>query len=55
MGRLNEFDKLEKENTRTRSKIARLLRKLNFEEQENIWALIDELIENELEQEELCD
>ena len=49
-----EFEKLQKKNERLRERLDNLIG-LNHPLYSPIWALINELVENELQQEELCE
>ena len=48
---IKEFDKLQKENEKIRNKLDKLFPIDNLK----IWELVNELINNEIEQEELCE
>ena len=54
--RTKEFEKLQKENEKIRKKINCFCDDFKMEEsRKDLWLLINSLVENELEQEELCD
>lgn len=55
MSREIEFKKLQKENENIRDELEAIWDDFNMEEsREDIWKLINSLIENELQQEDLC-
>jgi len=49
-----QFEKLQKQNEKLKEDINKITRLWNHSFHENIWKLINNLIENELQQEELC-
>jgi len=49
-----EFKKLQKENSQTRESMAKLVKNLKPEKQDILFKLINSLINNEIEQEKLC-
>jgi len=50
---MDEFEKLKEENAEIRDSLDGYLPIKNWEN-ERCWELIDELVENELQQEEMC-
>jgi hypothetical protein len=53
--RIRDFENLEKENKVLRKEIDKLLKSKTKIPRTRVWKKINELIDNELEQEELCD
>lgn len=49
-----DFQKLQKQNEKLRNDINNITRIWNHRYHDKIWKLINKLIENELQQEELC-
>ena len=55
MADMKYFKKLQKENERITEGINKICNDFNMKEsQQDLWELIGDLIENELEQEEMC-
>lgn len=51
----NEFEKLKKENEKLRDEIEAICDDFEMKEsREDLWGFINKLIENELQQEEIC-
>jgi len=51
---LKEFDKLQIENSRLRIKMALLVSDLEAEEQKKLFKIVNKIVNNEIEQEKLC-
>ena len=55
MERDEEFEELKKENNKLRQKLALCLTELTPKEQDKVFRLVNEIVNNECEQENLCD